>query len=71
MRQHLMSHFPPQFECLGCNKKFVYRCGLKTHLIQVHKYVDWENYIKKEPRERLPLTNDALTVHANSEIDFE
>merc|ERR1719193_2826851 len=51
MQQHLMSHFPPQYECLGCNRKFVYRCGLKTHLLQVHKFVDWENYVRKEPRE--------------------
>ena len=49
--QHLLSHFPPQYECLGCNRKFVYRCGLKTHLQQVHKFMDWENYIRKEPRE--------------------
>jgi len=58
MQQHLMSHFPPQYECLGCNRKFVYRCGLKTHLLQVHKFVDWENYVRKEPKERLPVSNN-------------
>jgi len=44
--QHSKSHEPPRYKCRSCNREFVYRCGLKTHLTQVHKFDDWESYVE-------------------------
>ena len=68
--QHLLSHYPPQYECLVCNRKFVYRCGLKTHLQQVHKYQDWTNYIRKEPREEDSNPLSDFNLFGDLESDF-
>ena len=44
-------HYPPQWECLACQKRFAFKSVLRTHLKQIHNVVEMEEFIKKHPND--------------------